>query len=472
MVQQVRHDVRETYRELTLASRQAWQNATARIPGGVSSNVRFFPPYPIFMDRASGSKVYDVDGREYIDYCLAFGPLIAGHGHPRLMQAIRAELDRAGTVIFGASSPLELALAERLSRLLPSAEMVRFTNSGTEATMHAIRLARGATGRTRVVKFEGHYHGGHDAVLIGLDASTPARAANDGIPATILDATLVLPFNDVSALREQLEAAKDVAAVIVEPVARGAICAEVAFLRELRAITERNGSVLIFDEVVAWPRVSLAGAQGWLGVTPDLTALGKAIGGGLPMGAVVGRRDLMSLFAPKKARFEPAKAGPHPINGAGFNTNAVGAGFNKDAVGAGFSRLGDQYVFHGGTYNGTTIALAAGLALLDLLEEPGVYDGLIRMGERMRAELRDLFARRGVGAQVIGHGAAFDFYFTDQPIRSLRDVWNSDLTRREELDYHLFEQGIYNSPLHRFHLSLAHTDDDLSRTLDAIDRAL
>ena len=421
----------DAYRELTRASRDAWERACERIPGGVTSNVRFFPPYPIFMDRATGSKVYDLDGREYIDYCLAFGPLVAGHGHPRITDAIRAELDRRGTVLFGAPTELELTLADRLARLIPSAEMVRFTNSGTESTLHAIRLARGVTGRSRLVKFEGHYHGGHDAVLIGLDATRPSRPANDGIPRGVQEATLVLPFNDVAGLAA-LQEADDIAAVIVEPVARGAVAAEPAFLRELRAITERRGIVLIFDEVVSWPRVALGGAQAALGVTPDLTALGKAVGGGLPMGAIAGARRVMKHFAP----------GASP------------------------------YVFHGGTYNGTPVALAAGVALLNLLEEPGVYDALLGAGERIRTALRDLFARRGVTAQVIGLGAAFDFYFTEKPIRSSREIAASDLARRERLDYRLFELGIYNSPLHRFHLSLAHSDSDLDQTLDAIERAL
>ncbi len=428
------------YRALTSASYDAWTRASTRIPGGVTSNVRFFSPYPIFMSRGRGSKLFDVDGREYIDYCLAFGPLVAGHGHPRIMDAIRAELDRAGTVIFGASTEMELTLADRLSRLIPSAEMVRFTNSGTESTMHAIRLARGATGRSRIVKFEGHYHGGHDAVLIGLDAGLPARPANDGIPPATFEATVVLPFNDVAALRDQLDPLDDVAAVIVEPVARGVIAAEPDFLRELRAITARRGMVLIFDEVVAWPRVALGGAQALLGVTPDLTALGKAVGGGLPMGALVGRRDLMSLFTPKAARGEAEHDRP--------------------------------YVFHGGTYNGTTIALAAGIALLDLLEAPGVYDGLMKLGDDIRGALRELFARRGIAAQVIGTGAAFDFYFTGQPIRSAREVKASDLARREQMDYRLLELGIYNSPLHRFHLSLAHDASDVARTLEAIANAV
>jgi len=426
-VARVRDDIRANYLELTRASRAAWERALTRIPGGVTSNVRFFPPYPIFMDRAAGSKIYDVDGREYVDYCLAFGPLIAGHGHPRIVDAIRTELERRGTVIFGAPTELELTLADRLSTLIPSAEMVRFTNSGTESTLHAIRLARGVTGRSRLVKFEGHYHGGHDAVLVGLDASRPARPANDGIPSATLDATLVLPFNDVAALAA-LEGDDDIAAVIVEPVARGAIAAELPFLRELRAITSRKGIILIFDEVVSWPRVSLGGAQAALGVTPDLTALGKAIGAGLPMGAVVGRRAVMEHFAPKSR----------------------------------------PYVFHGGTYNGTPMALAAGIALLNLLEEPGVYDRLLAAAERMRAALRDLFAKHGTAAQVIGRGAAFDFYFTEEPIRSAREIAASDLATREQLDYLLFEAGLYNSPLHRFHVSLAHSDSDFDRMLDAL----
>jgi glutamate-1-semialdehyde 2,1-aminomutase len=428
----------DTYRELTRASREAWERACTRIPGGVTSNVRFFPPYPIFMARAEGSKIFDVDGREYIDYCLAFGPLVAGHGHPRILDAVRAELDRCGTFLFGAPTELELILAERLARLIPSAEMVRFTNSGTESTMHAIRLARGVTGRSKIAKFEGHYHGGHDAVLIGLTASRPAAPANDGIPQDVQDATVVLPFNDLAACAA-IERDADLAAVIVEPVARGAIAADAAFLRELRAVTERRGIVLIFDEVVSWPRVSLGGAQAALGVTPDVTALGKAVGGGLPMGAVVGRRHFMEHFAPRASR--PPDAGW-------------------------------PYVFHGGTYNGTPIALAAGVALLNMLEEPGTYEGLLRKAERMRTALRELFARCGIATQVIGLGAAFDFYFTAEPIRSAREIVSSDLARREAVDYRLLELGIYNSPLHRFHLSLAHSEDDLSRTLERFEQAV
>jgi glutamate-1-semialdehyde 2,1-aminomutase len=429
----------DSFRALTPGSGAAHARACSRIPAGVTSNVRYFPPYPIFMSRAAGSKIFDVDGREYIDYCLAFGPLIAGHGHPRVLDAMRSELDRAGTVIFGAPSELEYRMAERLAGLLPSAEMTRFTNSGTEATLHAIRIARGATGRSRVVKFEGHYHGVHDSVLVNTDRPLPPAAACDGIPGPVLAATLVLAFNDAAAAVGALEEAGDVAAVILEPVARGAIEATPEFLVALRDVTRRRGILLIFDEVVSWPRVGLHGAQGRYGVTPDLTTLGKAIGGGLPMGAVVGRREVMNVVCPPAAR-----------EGGAFR----------------------PYVFHGGTYNGTPMALAAGLAVLDLLEGEGGWARLERDGERMRAALRDLFARRGQQAQVIGTGAAFDFYFTGEPIRSSREIWRSDLEARRTLDYTLLGRGIYNAPLHRFHLSLAHSEADLERTLEEVDRAM
>ena len=422
---------------LTEGSHALFEKARQRLPGGVTSSVKFFPPYPIYMRRGQGATLVDVDGREYVDYCLGFGPLVAGHGHPHVMGAIRAELDRAGTTLFGAPGELELALAERLCRLLPSAEQIRFAGSGTEATLAALRLARAATGRSRIAKFEGHYHGGHDAVLMNLDAPLPPRPSSSGIPASVQQATLVLPFNDAGALRV-LEDERDLAAVIVEPVARGVIQPDPLFLHELRRITSARGIVLVFDEVIAWPRVGLRGAQGLYGVVPDLTALGKAVGGGLPLAALAGRRDLMELLTPLKAPREP---------------NA-------------------PYVFHGGTCNGTPIALAAGMAMLDLLEDASEFERLMSLGEALRSGLRDVFAGQGVETQVLGRGAAADFYFTAEPVRSARQVWASDLARRRRLDAALLERGIYNAPAHRWHLSLAHTDADLDRSLDAIRDAL
>ena len=427
------------YRAATPGSAALFEKAALRLPGGVTSNVKFFAPYPVYMARAEGARLWDVDGSEFLDYCLAFGPLITGHGHPRVLESVRAEVSRAGTFMFGAPTDLELRLAERLARLLPSAEMVRFTSSGTEATLHALRLARGATGRSRVVKFEGHYHGVHDHVLWNLDQPLPPKAASDGIPDVTAAQTVVLPWNDVAALEVGLEAAADLAAVIVEPVARGVLHPDPAFLRALREQTTRRGIVLIFDEIVVWPRVGLAGAQGLYGVTPDLTTLGKALGGGLPLGALVGRRDLMSLTVPRAGR-APDTATP--------------------------------YVFHGGTYNGTPIALAAGLATLNILEEPGVLDGLDARAAQLRDGLAAIASRHGAPLQVLGRGSVVDFYFADGAVRTSRDVWASDLPRRRALDYRLLAAGVYNAPVHRYHLSLAHSEADVAITLDRIERAL
>jgi glutamate-1-semialdehyde 2,1-aminomutase len=429
----------DAYRRATPGSAALHARASTRLPGGVASNVKYFPPHPMFVDRASGAHLWDVDGREYVDYCLGFGPLIAGHGHPRVMDAIAAELSRAGSPMLGAPTDLELRLAERLAAVLPSTEMVRFTCSGTEATLHALRLARAATGRSRIIKFEGHYHGVHDHVLWNLDTPLPPRPASDGIPEATAAQTLVLPWNDATAFRDAMNQAADVAAVIVEPVARGVLHPDREFLSAVRDETRRRGVVLIFDEIVVWPRVGLGGAQGRFGVTPDLTTLGKALGGGLPLAALAGRRDLMSLIDPRAAR---------------------------DG--------GDRrpFVFHGGTYNGTPVALAAALATLNLLEEPGVLDALDTRADQLRAGLRELATRRGLPMQVIGEGSCVDFYFADAPIRTSRDIWRSDLPRRRALDYHLLAAGIYNPPVHRYHLSLAHTAADIDWTVAAVDRAV
>lgn len=432
-------DAVAAYRAATPGSAALYAKASERLPAGVTSNVKFFPPYPLYMTRAEGARIWDVDGREYLDYCLAFGPLLTGHGHQRVIEAVRAEISRAGTVIFGAPTDLELRMADRLAQLLPSAEMVRFTSSGTEATLHALRLARGATGRSRIVKFEGHYHGVHDHVLWNLDQPLPPRPATDGIPEATAAQTVVLPWNDIAGLTAGLDAVDDVAAVIVEPVARGVLHPDPAFLHALREQTTRRGIVLIFDEVVVWPRVGLSGAQGLYGVTPDLTALGKALGGGLPLGALAGRRDLMALTVPRAGR-APDTATP--------------------------------YVFHGGTYNGTPIALAAGLATLNVLEEPGVMDGLDRRASQLRDGLAAMAGRHAVPLQVLGRGSVVDFYFAERPIRTSRDVWASDLARRRTLDYQLLTAGLYNAPVHRYHLSLAHTEADVASTLDHVERAL
>jgi glutamate-1-semialdehyde 2,1-aminomutase len=278
----------------------------------------------------------------------------------------------------------------------------------------------------------------HDAVLFNLDRPLPRSPANDGIPAGTQALTTVLPFNDLGALEAAFDDPGDLAAVIVEPIARGVIQPDPAFLARLRALTRRHGVVLIFDEVVVWPRVGLSGAQGLYGVVPDLTTLGKALGGGLPLAAIVGARSVMEDVAPRAAR----QKGDAP------------------------------YVFHGGTYNGTPIALAAGHAVMDLLEDASTWSRLQALGDSLRAGLKGVFAEAGVEAQVIGRGAVADFYFTAQPIVSSREIWASDLARRRAVDYALLAKGVFNAPLHRWHLSIAHAPDDIAWSLARMRKAL
>ena len=426
------------FERLTPRSREAWRRASARVPAGVTSNVRYFPPHPVFMERAHGARLWDVDGREYLDYCLAFGPQIAGHGHPHVLDAIAREIARAGTTIFGAPTTLEMGMADRLARLLPSAEMVRFTNSGTEATMHALRLARGVTGRTRVIKFEGHYHGVHDAVLFNLDRPLPRAPANDGIPPETQAHTTVLPFNDLAALEAAFEDPRDLAAVIVEPIARGVIEPDRGFLERLRS-----------SHAPSWSRPHLRRGRG--------VAAGRSV---WRAGTV--RNRARPDGARKGTRGRPAAGGRgrHARSDAG-NRAARRAHERRRLV-----RL------HGGTYNGTPIALAAGHAVLDLLEDPGTWTRLQAIGQTLRDGLAGTCRAAGIDAQVIGRGALADFYFTASPIRSSREIWTSDLDRRRRVDYALLADGVFNVPLHRWHVSLAHTEHDVAWSLERLAAAL
>jgi glutamate-1-semialdehyde 2,1-aminomutase len=427
------------YRAATPGSAAMYAKASRRLPAGVTSNVKFFPPYPVYLQKAHGAHVTDVDGREYIDYCLAFGPLIAGHGHPRVVDAVRAEMSRSGTLIFGGPGDLEYRLAERLAALVPSAEMVRFTSSGTEATLHATRLARGATGRSRIVKFEGHYHGVHDHVLWNLDRPLPPKAASDGIPDAIAAQTIVLPFGDLDAVRAAIEGDTDIAAVIVEPIARGVLQPDPAFLAGLRSLTSKHGVVLIFDEIVVWPRVGLSGAQGRYGVTPDLTTLGKAVGGGLPLGALVGRADLLSLTAPRRREEMAMRA---RTCSTAEPTTARRSRWRRAWRRSTSSR------------------------------SPVRWKRSTRLPRRSGTGFRR--SRCGAALRCRCSGSARSSTSTS-PIRpSARRARSGHPTcrRRRALDYDLLAGGIYNAPVHRYHLSLAHTPDDVARTLALIDGSL
>ena len=300
------------YMKRTRRSAELWKRASEVLPGGITANVKFFEPYPNFMRKAKGSRIYDVDDNEYIDYCLCLGPLVLGHGHPKVVEAIEKQLADNGTTMYGTPHELEIKMATELRRLVPCAEMTRFVGSGLEATLHAIRLARAYTRKVKIAKFEGHYHGAHDYVavsvsppldLAGPDDSPVAVSNSAGLPEFILENTVILPFNDSASAERIIERNKDeLAAVIVEPVARGFLPPDRDFLKGLRIVTQENNIVLIFDEIMTGFRLGLGGAQEHFRVTPDLVALGKVIGGGFPIGAFAGKSEIMEYASPVGAR--------------------------------------------------------------------------------------------------------------------------------------------------------------------------
>lgn len=438
-------DYTERLRNRTVRSATLFQRAVQRLPGGVSANLKYMEPYPLYMQHAEGAYLFDVDGNRYVDYLLVFGSLLLGHGHPAILNALRRQLERAGTVVFGPPHEQEVVLAERLAELYPSMEMTRFTNSGLEATLLAVRIARAATGRPLVAKFEGHYHGAHPDVLVSVhpplaEAGHPKKprpvpdAADVSEP--VLQRTLVLPWNDPEAVRAMLDAHGDrVAALILEPTLAGYIEPEPGFLSFLREETRKRGIVLIFDEIKTGFRLALGGAQQVYDVAPDLTVLGKVLGGGLPIGAVGGRRDLMEFTRPRPGRPDY------------------------------------EHVYHSGTFNGHPLAIAAGLATLEVLCQPDLYETLFVATHRLRQGIEAVLRDRGIPAVTQGKGSIFNVLITDRPARSYRDVLATDLAVRRALDLALLEQGVYNRPLNRFSLSIAHTQEVIDRTVEAFANA-
>ncbi|TLZ69680.1 MAG: aminotransferase class III-fold pyridoxal phosphate-dependent enzyme, partial [Methanobacteriota archaeon] len=377
----------------TKASRAYAERARKSLPGGVTANVKYFDPYPIAMKRARGARLWDLDGNEYSDYCLSFGPLILGHGHPRVMKAIHEAMSSAGTTMFGTPHELEAAYAERLLRIFRPDGKLRFTVSGTEATMHAVRAARAYRRRPMVAKFEGHYHGGVDEFLVS-HAPTKAEADRDlrpvagsrGTPAHVLENTLVLPFNDLAETEARIRRHADrLACVIMEPVERSYIAPDPEFLKGVREITARDDIPLIFDEVMSGFRVVFGGAQHAYGVTPDLTCLGKIIGGGLPCGAFLGRSDILDLADPRSNDF-----------------------------------------FHSSTFAGYPPAMAAGMATLDELEAPGTFDGLLAKSRNLAAGFERIVEQQHVRARVPQVGTVFSILFMDGGIRNYRDTLRED----------------------------------------------
>jgi glutamate-1-semialdehyde 2,1-aminomutase len=418
----------------TTASKAYADRAQRSMPGGVTASVKYFTPYPIAMKRAKGARLWDVDGNEYIDYCLSFGPLILGHGHPRVMKAIRDTLDAAGTTMFGTPHELEAELAERLLRLFRPDGKMRFTLSGTEATLHAVRLARGYRRRPMIGKFEGHFHGAVDEFLVSHTPSAVEVAkgfvpvsGSRGTPDHVLRHTLVLPYNDIEETERRIrERADEIACVILEPVERSYIVPHRDFLRGLREVTEDHDIPLIFDEVMSGFRVAFGGAQHHFGVTPDLTCLGKIIGGGLPCGAFLGRPDILDIADPERGEF-----------------------------------------FHSSTFAGYPIAMAAGLATLDELQTKGTFDRLLATTKRLMGGIEEAFADAKVTAQVPGLGTVFSILFCRESPRDYRGTLAADPSKRRALDTALLERGVFVKPGKPFYTATAHDAKAIDATIGA-----
>lgn len=419
-------------------SEQLFERAQQTIPGGVNSPVRAFKSVggtPIFIDRADGPYIYDVDGKQYIDYIGSWGPMLLGHNHPAIRQAVINAAEKG--LSFGAPCPAEIDMAELVTKLVPSMEMVRMVSSGTEATMSAIRLARGYTGRDTIVKFEGCYHGHADSLLVkaGSGALTLGVPNSPGVPADFAKYTLTCEFNNLPQLAALFaEKGSEIACVIVEPVAGNMNCIppNPGYLQGLRDLCDQYGAVLIFDEVMTGFRVALGGAQAYYNVKPDLTTLGKIIGGGMPVGAFGGKKAIMQHIAP---------LGP---------------------------------VYQAGTLSGNPIAMAAGLAALTEISKPGVYESLTAKTKQLLEGLKTAAAKHGVPLCVNQVGGMFGLFFTSATtVSSYAQATQCNIEAFKKFFHLMLAEGIYLAPsaYEAGFLSLAHSDADLAATIAAADRA-
>ena len=414
--------------ELT-RSEKLYEKARKLIPGGVSSPVRAIKPFPFYTASASGSKITDADGNEYIDFCLAYGPKILGHANPKIKQAIIEQLDKGW--LYGTPTELEIKLAERIAGIYPSIDMVRFVSTGTEATMSALRVARGFTGRNKFIKIEGGFHGAHDAVLIkaGSGATTLGKPDSLGVPEDFTKNTLQVPFNDIEALTQVMEKyGKDIAAFILEPVMGnvGPILPDEGYLQEVRKLTEENDVVLIFDEVITGFRMAMGGAQEYYGVTPDMTTLGKIIGGGMPIGVFGGKREIMEMVAPSGG------------------------------------------VYQAGTYSGSPTSVAAGITVLDILEEENVQKKLNATGDKLRAGITDIVEDLDLNYNVCGVSSMFKVFFGNRP-RNYQEVLGCDKEGYLKFFFRMLESGIFLPPsqFETNFLCTAHLEEDMERLLAA-----
>jgi glutamate-1-semialdehyde 2,1-aminomutase len=416
----------------------------AVVPGGVDGNAKYFEGMPI-IQRGTGSRLIDVDGKEYIDFCCGYGPLIFGHDDPELTAAV-AEAVRHSGLVYGLPHPLMLEAASLVCECVPCAEMVRFTNSGTEAMLSCIRLSRAVTGRDKIVKFYGAYHGTHESVLIGVKATEPhpsypfVGAHSAGIPQGVVQDTFVLPFNDPSFAEAFLEKhANEIAAVLVEPVLGSyGLAAEKPFLEALRRATEKTGALLVFDEVITGFRLALGGIQELLGVIPDLVALGKAMAGGFPIGAFAGRRRFMEKVAPTGDAAHDRK----------------------------------HVVYHSGTYNANPVAMAAVKTSIGRLRRGDVYPLINGFGEAIRSAFRNGIERSGVQGTATGIGSLAQCHFgVSGPVRRPEEMLPQDAKQGRRLHSLLLQQGLFFIPGPRGYLSTAHTPEDIERAISVIEVA-
>jgi glutamate-1-semialdehyde 2,1-aminomutase len=419
-------------------SESLFQEAQQVIPGGVNSPVRAFNAVggnPLFIAKAKGPRITDVDGNEFIDYVSSWGPMIFGHAHPRIVEAVSKQA-QLGTS-FGAPTELETRLARKVVDAVPSIESVRLVSSGTEATLSALRLARGFTGRDKIVKFEGCYHGHGDSLLVKAGSGVLSLGLPDcpGIVSDLAKNTLTVPYNDAKAVEELFsKMGKEIACLIVEPVGgnMGVVPPQPGFLELLRKVTAESGTLLIFDEVITGFRVSYGGAQKLYGVSPDLTCLGKIIGGGLPVGAYGGKKEIMDHIAP------------------------VGS------------------VYQAGTLSGNPLAVTAGIEMLNLLSQPGVYEDLEEKSQRLCSGFKENVKKLGVTATFTRVGSIFSMFFTDQEIINFESVKTSDTELFKRYFNAMLEEGIYIAPsqFEAGFMSAVHTNDDIDQTIDAQSRAL
>ena len=421
----------------TSTSDRLFEEAQRYIPGGVNSPVRAFRAVggtPRFIARAAGAKIYDVDGREYIDYVASWGPMILGHAHPQVVQALQQAAERGTS--YGAPTAGEVTLASLICDAFSSIDLVRLVSSGTEAAMSAIRVARGYTRRDLIVKFDGCYHGHTDGLLVqaGSGATTLGIPNSGGVPSSYTQQTLSLPFNNLAAVREAFERYHErIAAVVLEPIPgnMGVVLPASGFLQGLRELTSQHSALLIFDEVITGFRVLYGGAQHLYGVTPDLTVLGKIIGGGLPVGAFGGRRDIMEQIAP---------LGP---------------------------------VYQAGTLSGNPLAVTAGIETLRLLRQPQVYEHLETKARQLCDGVQDAAKRAGVLVYATRIGSMFSTFFTDHPITDYASTSSADTAQFRRYFHALLNAGVYVAPsqFEAGFVSTAHTDDDIERTIAASHRA-